>query len=285
VTVSNVDAIVARAGSALATFREGSLHAALKARYAAAIPDALVEVGVDGFIVDVVGPDELVEIQTASFGSAGRKLERLVETHRVLLVHPITIEKWLVVVDDGGTVLRRRRSPKRGLPLDLFDELVHLSSFVGHPNFRVEIVMTSEEEIRGPIPTGVRMRHPRDWRRIDRRLLAVVETRRIDAPADLAGLLPVGLPVEFTTADIVAGSGRSRRLAMRAAYCLERSGAVVRVGRRGRFVAYRLAPTSSVAPPTPSSDGVDESAAGRLDSRPARRLPATRLAQPRRHAE
>ena len=224
------------------TLREGSLHAALKAPYAQAITDSQVEAAVDGFIVDVAGKHELVEIQTASFGSVRRKLERLVATHRVVLVHPIPIEKWLVRVDADGAVLRRRRSPNRGMALDLFDELVHIPALVAHPNFRIELALTCEEEIRGPIPEGARYRYPRQWRRVDRRLLEVIETHRIDTPADLARLLPDGLPEPFTTADIVVASGRSRWLAMRTVYCLERSGAIGRLPRRGRFVAYGRRP-------------------------------------------
>ncbi len=220
------------------TLREGSLHAALKARYAAIVTGARVEAAVDGFVVDVAGEEELVEIQTASFASARRKLERLVASHHVLLVHPIPIEKWLVRVDADGAVLRRRRSPKRGLAFDLFDELVSIPRLVAHPNFRIELPLIREEEIRGPIPKGARYRYPREWWRLDRRLLEVVETRRIDTPADLLCLLPSGLPEPFTTADIVAATGRSKRLAMRAVYCLERSGAIARLARRGRLVAY-----------------------------------------------
>lgn len=226
------------AGSRFSTLREGSLHAAFKARYAATIPGARVESAVDGFIVDVVGPTELVEIQTASFASVKRKLERLLATHRILLVHPIAIERWLVSVDADGSVLARRRSPKRGLAFDLFDELVHIPTLVAHPNLRIEIPLIREEEIRGPIPDGVRYRHPRTWRRLDRRLLDVVDTCRIDTPGDLLGLLPDGLPDPFTTADLVAATRRSKRLARRAAYTLERAGAIARLRRSGRLVAY-----------------------------------------------
>jgi len=220
------------------TLREGSLHAALKARYAAIVAGARVEAAVDGFVVDVAGRDELVEVQTASFASARRKLERLVGSHRVLLVYPIPVEKWLVTVDADGAVVRRRRSPKRGLGLDLFDELVSIPALVAHSNFRIEVALTSEEEVRGPIPDGARYRYPRTWWRLDRRLLDVVDTRRIDTPADLLWLLPPGLPEPFTTADIVAATGRSKRLAMRAVYCLERSGAIARLARRGRLATY-----------------------------------------------
>jgi len=224
--------------SDFSTLREGSLHAALKARYAATVTGARVEAAVDGYVIDVAGRDELVEIQTTSFASARRKLERLVATHRIVLVHPIPVEKWLILVDGDGVVLRRRRSPKRGLGLDLFDELVYLPGLLAHPNFRVELALTCEEEIRGPIPDGARYRYPRAWWRLDRRLVGIVETLRIDTPADLLRLLPAGLPEHFTTADIVAATGRSKRLAMRAVYCLERSGAVARLARRGRLVTY-----------------------------------------------
>ncbi len=234
-----------RSRSDFTTLREGSLHAALKARYAAAIAGARVEADVDGFVIDVVGPGGLVEIQTGSFGSIRRKLERLVASHPVVLVYPIAVEKWLVRVDADGTVLRRRRSPKRGLALDLFDELVHISALITDPNFRIELPLIHEEEIRGPIPDGVRYRYPREWRRLDRRLLGIVETLSIVTAADLLGLLPAGLPDPFTTADIVAATGRSKRLAMRSAYCLERSGAVVRLARRGRLVAFERLPARS----------------------------------------
>jgi hypothetical protein len=224
----------------LSTYREGSLHAALKARYAG--PGDLVERAVDGYVIDVVRPGELVEIQTASFASAARKLRSLVERHQITLVHPVAVERWLVRVDADGAVLSRRRSPKRGLPLDLFDQLVAFPELIAHPNFRLELLLTREEEVRGPVPAGARYRYPREWWRLDRRLLDVAETIRVDGPADLAGLLPP-LPDEFTSADIRAATGRSRRLAMRATYCLQKCGGAVELGKTGRLRTYRFSGT------------------------------------------
>ncbi len=222
------------------TLREGSLHAALKARYLDA--GSVAEREVDGFVVDVVRPVGLVEVQTASVASIRGKLERLVAAHPVLLVHPVAIERWLVRVGEGGELLGRRRSPKRGLPLDAFDELVSVAPLIGHPNLAVDLVLIREEEVRGPVPPGARYRYPRTWWRIDRRLLEVIDTWRIASPSDLVRLLPAGLPDPFTSADIVAATRRQRRLAMRAVYTLEKAGAARRVGRSGRHVAYRLGP-------------------------------------------
>ena len=227
------------ASAGLSTYREGSLHAELKALYAR--PGDRVEESVDGYVVDVVRDDELIEIQTASFASAARKLRRLVEDHRLALVHPIPVERWLVRVDADGVMTKRRRSPKCGLPLDLFDQLVAFPELVAHPNFRLELVLVREEEIRGPIPAGARFRYPRQWWRLDRRLLEVVETVRVDTPRDLLGLLPAGLPDSFTSADIAVASRRPKHLAMRATYCLHRAGATRCTGRRGRFRTYEAA--------------------------------------------
>jgi hypothetical protein len=223
---------------ALTTYREGSLHATLKDLYTR--PGDRQEVPVDGSVIDVVRDDELVEIQTASFGSAARKLRRLVESHRILLVHPIAAEKWLVRVDADGVVLGRKRSPKRGIPLDIFEYLVAFPELVAHPNFSLELVLTSEEEIRGPVPEDARYRYPRNWWRLDRRLLQIEATIRIDSPADLARLLPASLPESFTSADVAAASLRPKRLAMRTAYCLQRAGAAECTGKVGRLQIYRL---------------------------------------------
>jgi hypothetical protein len=230
----------------LSTYREGSLHASLKALYAR--PGDRVEESVDGFVIDVVRDGELVEIQTASFASAARKLRRLVEDHRIALIHPIALERWLVRVDSDGVVGSRRRSPKRGLPMDLFRELTAFPELMAHPNFRVELVMIREEEIRGPVPEGARYRYPREWWRLDRRLLEVVETVAVDSPADLLALLPPGLPNQFTTADIATGSRRPKNLAMRTAYCLLRAGAVECVGKIGRLQLYQAAGPGGPAP-------------------------------------
>lgn len=230
------------ASTVLNTYREGSLHASLKAMYAR--PGDRVEESVGGYVVDVVRDDGLVEIQTGSFASAARKLRRLVPDHRVLLVYPIPIERWLVRVDADGVVSARRRSPKRGLPLDLFHELVAFPELMADPNFTVELAMIREEEVRGPVPSGARYRHPREWWRLDRRLIEVVETIRVETPVDLLGLLPAGVPEPFTSVDLAALSGRPRHLAMRAAFCLQRAGATRCTGRRGRLQTYERIPAT-----------------------------------------
>jgi hypothetical protein len=146
--------------------------------------------------------------------------------------------RWIVRLDDDGGETSRRRSPKRGIAADACSELVAFPSLLSHPNLVVEVLLVEEEEIRRPDAR-------RGWRRggyvIDeRRLLGVHDATELASPGDLLGLLPVGLPDPFTTADVAAGLGRPRRLAQQVAYCMRLSGAVEVAGRDGNEYRYRL---------------------------------------------
>ena len=105
---------------------ERALHAAL-CEWCAGPGDAR-EVDVDGYRIDVVSGELLVEVQTGNFSALRTKLTRLLEAHPVRVVYPIAEAKWIVRLpsDDDAGVPKRRKSPKRGRPIGLFDELALL---------------------------------------------------------------------------------------------------------------------------------------------------------------
>jgi hypothetical protein len=205
------------------------------------------EVPVDGYIIDVVSGGRLIEIQTRSFASIRAKLEDLLPHHRVLLVHPIARERWIVKQDrDEQTTLSRRKSPKRGRYVHLFDELVSFPTLLARENFALEIVLTQEDEIRHHHPGRAWRR--RGWMIHKRHLLDVVERRRFDRPADLAALLPARLPDPFGTMDLARALQQRRRLAQRMAYCLREMGIIVPVGKRGNGILYTRAGGTGPSP-------------------------------------
>ena len=158
----------------------------------------------------------------------------------VRVVHPIAVDRWILQVDDVGTLLSRRRSPKHGALIDLVTELVELPRAPGAPRVRD----------RGPADRGggVLRRHDpaRCWRRrgwtvVERRLVEVIDRVTLADAADLRILLPADLPDRFTTADLASQSPRSAAVARQLAYCLRRVGIIEATGKRGHSVEYRLA--------------------------------------------
>jgi hypothetical protein len=220
----------------IGSLNEKPLHAALK-EWCRQDGDR-VEAPVDGFVVDLVRGELLIEIQTRGFAAMRKKFDTLLDTHAIRLVHPVAATKWIVKLDDQGDETSRRRSPKRGIPADVCGELVSFPSLLSHPNFTLEITMVEEEEVLRPEPK-------RGWRRggyviEERRLVGVLDSIELCSPGDLLELLPTGLPRPFTTADLAEGLGRSRHLAREVAYCLRVSGAVDVAGRDRRGILYEL---------------------------------------------
>jgi hypothetical protein len=214
---------------------EKPLHAALKAWYAQ--PGDRFEVNVDGSIIDIVRGELLVEIQTRGFSALKRKLEKLVVSHTVRLVHPIAAEKWIVRLSDDGAVAQgRRKSPKHGAMTELFRELVSFPHLISHPNFALEVLLIQEEEVR---QQGL----ARNWRRqgwgtVERRLVQVVERRQFATPADLAALIPAALEEPFTTAGLADAIHQPRWLAQKMTYCLRSAGAISEAGKQGKATQY-----------------------------------------------
>lgn len=217
-----------------------TLHHQLKAFYAG--PSGRTEVVLDGFRIDAVRRGRLYEIQTGSFGALRDKLRSLAERRRVVLVFPIAAVKHIERLDrPGGSVLGRRKSPRRGTFLDAFVELVSLAEVLPHPRIELELVLTEETDVR--VDDGRGSRRRRGVSLVDRRLERIVERRRLRDAADYLALLP-RLPDRspFTTADLAACMGKPRWLAQKAAYFLRRGGALSVVSRGSGGFCYRVPP-------------------------------------------
>jgi hypothetical protein len=221
----------------IGALNETPFHAALKALVAP--PGSRFEVDVDGYVVDVVAAGLLIEIQTRHVGQMRRKLERLLARHPVRLVLPVTLERWIVRNGLEGPA-RRRRSPKRGGMADALFELVSIPALLDHPNLEIEVILVREEEEREHRP-GAAWRK-RGWVTVDRHLLAVAERRLFRGSRAWLSVLPHDLPDAFTTLDLKAGLGVTRRVAQRAAYVLREAGALRCTGMRGRSRLYTVTP-------------------------------------------
>lgn len=217
--------------------REGPLHAALKALLAR--PGDRTEVPVGRYVIDLVRADgELVEIQTGGFGPLGRKLDTLLDDHRVRVVHPVAAERRIIRVDAEGEVLAARRSPKRETAVAVFDKLVSWPALLTHPNLTIEVLLLREDHIRRPEAVKKR-RRTRDPG--ERRLVELLDRVELASPQDVLAALPA-LPGEpFTTRELANLLGCSRTLAQRTVYCLRAMEVLESAGKRGRAPLHQAA--------------------------------------------
>ena len=220
----------------IGSLNEKPLHAALKGWYKK--PSDQIEVPIDGYVIDILRGNELIEIQTGNFSAIKHKINKLIQTYPVRLVYPIPFEKWIIKLPpNAADELKRRKSPKKGDIFDLFSELLRMPEMMNHQNFVLEVIFTREEEIR-------RYDRRKAWRRKgwvieERRLIDVVKSDTFYDSADIGALLPPGLPNKFTTADLAREINRSQRIAQKMTYCLKKMNQISEAGKRGRFLLYQ----------------------------------------------
>ncbi len=219
---------------------ETSLHRDLKTLYAG--QDAQFEVSLGGYRIDVVSDGRLVEIQHGSLAAIRDKVKALFKNHSVVVVKPIVVQKLLVkLASEGGPIIGRRMSPKRGTLLDLFDDLVHFTGVFPHRRLTLEVPLVDIEEWRYPGHGRRRRWRREDYQVEDQKLVAVHATFRFQTAADLAHLVERPLPQPFHTGHLADSLRVDRWSAQRIAYCFRQTGAVREVGKQGNALLYEFA--------------------------------------------
>lgn len=228
-----------RPRTGIGTYGEKTVHAVLK-NYFEPYSDGH-EQKIGGFVADIVGEDGIIEIQTAGFERLRKKLEAFLSVSRVTVVYPIPRNKWIITIDpETGEKGKKRKSPSKGSPCDIFPELYKIKPFLAHENFRLCIVMLDVEEYRvPPEETGLRRGRRRGYVRYDRIPTELVEEIHIREKNDWGYFIPRGLSEEFTSAEFGSLSGVGAQYGSFMLNILTAAGAVERIGKRGRSYLYR----------------------------------------------
>jgi hypothetical protein len=218
----------------IGVLKESTLHAELKNRYSSSA-DRL-EVPVEGFVIDIVRENLLIEIQTGNFSSLKNKLTALLSSNPLKLVYPIAVQKRIVMLNqDRETILRSRLSPKRGRVEDIFWEMVHIARFALSENFTFEVLFIQEEEIRFPIS------HYRSWRKTwsvkDRKLVSIAGSQTFRCGQDYLDLLSLDQE-RFSNHEVAKQLNLPIKLARRMTYSLREMKMLEAVGKKGNALLF-----------------------------------------------
>lgn len=218
----------------IGTSNETSLHSQIKGLYAGA--DGVIEACVEGSIVDIVRDNTIIEIQTKNFSALNRKILRLVKDHKVKVVHPVAETKWIITVDKSGRQLKKRKSPKNGEVVDIFDELVSIPKLINESNFSLEVIMVELNEIRCDDGKG-------SWRRKgvsikDRELIKINRSITFSSKEDFLQFIPTNVPETFTCKIYAEYCGLSVYKARRILYCMKKMELVKECGKIGNAIIY-----------------------------------------------
>ena len=251
-------------GPHIGTLREKRLHAALKLYlcpdetcHERPVADLLATEDAEPseqkrrMVADILRDGQIFEVQTGGFFPLREKIAWYL-THtpcHVMVVHPIPSVRYLSWIDpEDGSIISRRKSPKRGRVRDVAKELYWLSDFIGDPRFSLRLLLIELEEYR--MADGWSRDGKRGSNRYERFPTALLGDVTLSDPADYAAyFLPASLssPDEdgiyplFTASEYAKLTGIRGKATYSTIHLLERMGMVREDEEKvGRSKGYRV---------------------------------------------
>ena len=219
----------------IGTKRESSLHRSLKFKYSGT--EGTTETPSGTYICDArTSEGELIEVQTGSFAPLKEKVKSLCETGKLKIIHPIVVKKHIELYDTGGSLIHRRKSPRKGSSWDLFKALLYAPKIPLQKNLVIELVLIDLVEKRIDDGKG-------SWRRkgvsiIDRILEAWHGSVILKKAKDYYQFIPFKKDEHFTVRDFAKKAGINSSLARKTIYVLEKMKLMERIGKQGNAIVY-----------------------------------------------
>lgn len=221
----------------IGTLSEKAIHAVLKNYYE---PDEdHQEIPIDNFVADIYVDGKITEIQTRQLGRLKDKLQTFLPQYQVTVVHPIILEKWLILTDkQTGLLEKMRKSPKKETVYDAFPELYQIKKFLKDPNLKIKLALIRIEEYR--------LVNYGDWdisrqsSTFDQIPSAFVEEVEINCLQDYMQFIPSELEGPFNSKTFAKAAKISMELAQKVLNILYHVGTLTRVGKEGNQYLYEV---------------------------------------------
>lgn len=222
--------------SGIGTLNEFSLHAEIIQHLAQ--PGDQLEAKLDGYFIDILRGERIIEVQTRNLGKLVRKTHSLAKSHPVEVIYPIQQHKTITRISAEGEQVSKRKSPKSGRLVDVFDELVNAPTLITPKNISLKILLIEGEEVWKDDGKGSWRR--KGWSIYERRLTGIRGERVFSSPADLLALLPRALPSPFTNAQLAKLLKIRSRLAGKITYTLRKMELLTIVDRQGKAYLFEV---------------------------------------------
>ena len=208
-------------------------------------------------VADIFADGRILEVQTGGFFPLREKISWYLShtSCHVTVVHPIPAVRYLSWIDPkDGSIISRRRSPKRGRVRDVVKELYWLSDFIGDSRFSLRLLLLELEEYR--VADGWSSDGKRGSNRYERFPTALLGDVTLATPADYEEyFLPPGLlfpdaegsyPL-FTASMYAKATGIRGKATYSTIHLLERLGLIKQTEEMvGRSRAYRVIPRMKI---------------------------------------
>lgn len=226
----------------IGTYKEKKLHLILKNYFSmnkSDVPKNIQEIAYRGHIADILTDNEIIEIQTGSFGKMKAKLDSFLPDLPVNIVYPIAEKKWLSWINpDTGEITPKRASPKRGSAISILPEMIYVRNYLGRENLIFTAVMLEIEEYR--YLNGWSKDKKKGSRRFERIPTDIYSIIRLETKEDYTEMIPSEeiLPEPFTINEFMKAVKMNYSEAQKSTKVLTDLNIIKKTVKRGRKDQY-----------------------------------------------
>lgn len=226
------------------TYNETSLHNELKNRYAQRT-NGKTEQKIGKYICDIeTEKGDIIEIQTKNLAKLTGKIANLLQEKRKLcLVYPLVCINYIERYDEKGSLLTRRKSPKKNTIYQLFDELMGIYPILLYKNFILEVLLIEQTEIRTVTPEPVQLenksrRRLKPWIKSNKKLGLIIGKKQFSSKKQYLDLFPKNTPNIFCAKDL--SKTEVGKQAHKMLWVLNKMGLIKRVENDSRTFYYQI---------------------------------------------
>ena len=132
--------------ASIGEYQEKAIHFILKNYFEN--DNALMEVKLDGMIVDIYNEEGIIEIQTKSFDRLRNKLEKFLDKYPLTIVYPLINSKRITWLNSENNADYNRKSPLHMNVFNSFKELYKIKNYLKHKNLHFCFVFLNVIEIK-----------------------------------------------------------------------------------------------------------------------------------------
>lgn len=191
-----------------------------------------------GFLyADIKINNHIYEIQTRNFNALRDKLDEFLKKYQVTIVHPIAYEKNVFKIDEDNKIVSKKKSPKKGNPLELFYELYKIKSYLQNELLSFKIIMINIDEYR----KIVAKKHYRSSGyirqvQIPKEIIRIIDLKNKGDYLSLLDGYP--LPIQFTSKEFAKCTHITQKKATVALNILTYLNVLTRVGKIQKSYLY-----------------------------------------------
>lgn len=215
---------------------EKSLHADLKDWFSE--PEDLIEEKIDGYTVDIVRGNRLIEIQTRNLNAIRKKIRKLLYDYQVEIILPIIYKKQIIKISKNGDRISQRKSPKTGRIEEIFKELIYFTEILNIDNFKMIVPLVNIDEIW--LDDGLGSWRRKGWSINNKKLTSVNKVFEFKSHIDYLKFIPKSLSSEFTNKELSLALKLHIRVTRKMTYCLRKMDLLEISGKKGNANVYKI---------------------------------------------